>query len=308
MHVWEGSSLLWTWFCGWQSPDPLGDELESWVKSSKTSAIASFCPALSADTHFLKGIGFILYLLLTRQSVACGVWSYYQGREKRKVPLYFSITFHVKRSHYFQRKMKYNIILAYVWAASSFPAGWVSAGRWWISRKEERAQACCMPSRSPSIFRDKHKYRSPHHCWGSWVHFSRLIAEGFHNMGNLKIKRKGCIGGFCLARSAPITRSLSGGRLVYSFCGAYCPVKASPASNEHHTLIRTPCGCANSRALCLNNRVHGTHGHRSNSYSSNRQHAFPENWKWPLSITAPNYHSIHLRVCSAKQQLSVFVL
>lgn len=75
---------------------------------------------LSADAHFLKGIGFILYLLLTRQSVACGVWSYYQGREKRKVPLYFSITFHVKRSHYFQRKMKYNIILAYVWQPLPF--------------------------------------------------------------------------------------------------------------------------------------------------------------------------------------------
>jgi len=36
-----------------------GDELEAETKSSKTHPMAAFRPALSADTHFLKGIGFI---------------------------------------------------------------------------------------------------------------------------------------------------------------------------------------------------------------------------------------------------------
>ena len=46
----------------------LGDELEAKAKSSKTHLMAAFCPALSADAHFLKGIGFIPPLLLTCQS------------------------------------------------------------------------------------------------------------------------------------------------------------------------------------------------------------------------------------------------
>lgn len=46
----------------------LADELEAEAKSSKTHLMAAFCPALSADTHFLKGIGFIPPLLLMCQS------------------------------------------------------------------------------------------------------------------------------------------------------------------------------------------------------------------------------------------------
>lgn len=104
--------------------------------------------------------------------------------------------------------------------------------------------------------------RLPRRPRGRLVHLCRLMDEGFHNTGNLRIKPEGCVGGFRLARSASITRCCQGERQVRSFLGAYCPGTANPSSDSI-TQYHTPQGCPDSCGLCCTDRVPGTRGHIS---------------------------------------------
>ena len=151
--------------------------------------------------------------------------------------------------------MKYNIILAYVLAASSFSIGCI--GAWEMMDKGRGRETQLAP-----CHQDLSQYSvininiSPHHPWGRFVHLSRLIDEGFHNTGNLKIKLRRCIRGFCLASSAPITCCLSGRKT-----GIFLPWSLLPSKGKSildWTLhSNTPYGHVNFCGLYFKNRVHG---------------------------------------------------
>lgn len=103
--LWTMSPALWcpeSW-----PPNPWGNAPEARVQVSKTGIISAFRPALSEDTYFLKEIGFILYLLLMCQSPACGVWSYYQGREKKKKP-HFTFKLHFMLNDLITPRVRWN--------------------------------------------------------------------------------------------------------------------------------------------------------------------------------------------------------
>lgn len=136
-------------------------------------------------------------------------------------------------------KMKYNTVLAYVLATSSFSIGCVFHHLGMMDKRRGRETQLASCHQNLRQYLPINMNRLPRHPRGRLVHLCRLMGEGFHNAGNLRIKLEGRVRGFCLARSASVTCGCLGERQVHPFLGAHCPGTADPSSDKHHTESHT---------------------------------------------------------------------
>lgn len=178
--------------------------------------------------------------------------------------------------------MKYNIILAYVLAASSFSIGCVGSQGMMDKWREREAQlaSCHQELSQYSVININ---RSPRHPWGRLVHLSGLIKWGGSQYRQLQHQAEG------MQRRILSDAVGSNNSLLFWERGWYIPSSELTAQQRptpplmgirlwptHHVSVQV------SVARTFKNKFSGSHRHRPCCFSSERGRAFAENPQWTL--------------------------